>query len=177
MKATDYPGDLNGFLSNYTYQSELTKTLDNIAETPFTQSIINDIVLWKVNRYVRLNSGILELVESLVLLNNGEHRSAQPVLEHLLASEVRGVDLPMASTILRFRNPNTFQIIDRHAYRAVYDRKYGLHRSSPIHKKVSVYFDYLDELIEICRTRNLRFEMIDRALYQFDKDSNGPLSR
>ena len=85
------------------------------------------------------------------------------------------MDLPMASTILRFVNPEVFQIIDRHAYRAVYEKKYPLYTSTPTEKKLSVYFDYIDELIKLCEFRAIAFTTIDRLLYIFDKKNNGKL--
>jgi hypothetical protein len=56
-------------------------------------------------------------MDGLRLLNPGVEERARPILAALLAA--RGVDLPMASTFLRFRNPSVFQIIDRHAWVAV----------------------------------------------------------
>ena len=81
----------------------------------------------------------------------------------------------MASTILRFRNPQASQIIDRHAYRAVYGRDYPLHSASKVQDKLAVYFDYVDALIDLCQDGNVEFETIDRLLYEFDKKKNGPL--
>lgn len=151
----------------------MTKEFDNIHDVTFTQSLVNEIVLWKVNRYVSLDNEILVSIDNLKNLTQGRYRQAQSVLEILL--NVHGVDLPMASTFLRFRNPKVFQIIDRHAYRAVYDRVYPLNTSSSISRKVSTYFEYLDKLIELCRERNLEFQNIDKLLYEFDKQINGRL--
>jgi len=173
MKAIDYENNLNEFLKNYNYQANLTKKLDNLRRVTFTQSIVNEIVLWKVNRYVSLDNEILLSIDDLKTLTNGEHRQAQTVLESLLS--IHGVDLPMASTLLRFRNSKVFQIIDRHAYRAIYSRDYPLYATSSSSRKISTYFVYLDELIGLCRKRNLEFQTIDRLLYRFDKRINGRL--
>jgi len=173
MKAIDYENNLNEFLKNYNYQANLTKKLDNLRRVTFTQSIVNEIVLWKVNRYVSLDNEILLSIDNLKTLTNGEHRQAQTVLESLLS--IHGVDLPMASTLLRFRNSKAFQIIDRHAYRAIYSQDYPLYTSSSSSRKISTYFVYLDELIRLCRKRNLEFQTIDRLLYRFDKRINGRL--
>ena len=94
MKAIDYENNLNEFLKNYNYQANLTKKLDNLRRVTFTQSIVNEIVLWKVNRYVSLDNEILLSIDNLKTLTNGEHRQAQTVLESLLS--IHGVDLPMA---------------------------------------------------------------------------------
>ena len=37
------------------------------------------------------------------------------------------------------------------------------------------YFRYLDDLIELARTRGLEFRTLDRLLYVFDKQTNGKL--
>jgi len=173
MKAVDFTGDLNQFLAEYNYQPGLTEKLDTLGETRIDQEILNKIVLWKVNRYVFFDKPIMENLEQLRGLNPGEHRKADLTLKLMLSQ--RGVDLPMASTFMRFRNPCVFQIIDRHAYRAIFDKKYPLHQSSSTDQKVSVYFDYLDELIALCKRKTLQFETVDRLLYIFDKRKNGKL--
>jgi thermostable 8-oxoguanine DNA glycosylase len=173
MKASDFSGDLNTFLAQYNYQPELTARLDNLEGTAVDQLLINDIILWKVNRYVRINDDIVRQISELKVLKAGEHRKSKKELSTLL--ELNGVDLPMASTILRFINPEIFQIIDRHAYRAVYEKKYPLYTSTPTERKLSVYFDYIDELIKLCALKALAFATIDRLLYIFDKKDNGKL--
>lgn len=45
---------------DYEYQSELTNKLDFI-NSDFSQEIINEIVLWKINRYAKLSSETIEL--------------------------------------------------------------------------------------------------------------------
>ena len=128
MKAIDFSGDINEFLNDYEYQPELTSKLDSLEQAHFTQEIINEIVLWKLNRYAHLSDGVMRSLDVLKDLPEKSHREGKRVLECLL--EVNGVNLPMASTILRFRNPNVFQIVDQNAYRAVYGRKYPLYPSS-----------------------------------------------
>jgi hypothetical protein len=173
MKASEYSGDLRSFLTLYNYQPDLTKRLDNLEATALDQSLINDIVLWKVNRYVRVTDDILGQMAELKSLNSGEHRKAKGEISALL--KLDGVDLPMASTILRFVNPKVFQIIDRHAYRAVYGKKYPLYSSTPNDRKILEYFDYIDQLIELCELKKQAFTTIDRLLYVFDKKNNGKL--
>ena len=50
IKITD--GDLKNL--NYNYQEKLTGKLDNI-NSDFNQEIINEIVLWKVNRFAPIS--------------------------------------------------------------------------------------------------------------------------
>jgi hypothetical protein len=51
MKATEFDGDLSDFLRQYKYQPELTKKLDDLEGVNLTPELLNEIVLWKVNRY------------------------------------------------------------------------------------------------------------------------------
>ena len=173
MKAIEFNGDLNAYLKEYDYQPELTEKLDRIGNQNITQTTINEIVLWKVNRYVRANHELIHKLNALTSLRNGEHRQGIEALISLL--ETHGVDLPMASTLLRFRNPLVFQIIDQHAYRAVYGSKYPLYAGSPTTRKIATYNDYLDKLIELCRVKSIEFISSDRLLYMFDKKHNGKL--
>ena len=139
MKADEYQDDLNRFLSDYNYQPELTEKLDCLGDSSINQEILNEIVLWKINRYVSVSKSLLESIDRVKNLKQGEHKKASLLIELLL--KARGVDLAMASTILRFRNPAVFQIIDRHAYRAVTGTKLVLYTSTSADKKISVYFD------------------------------------
>ncbi len=173
MKAIESVEDLNIFLNLYKYQPELTKRLDNIGDDQLLPGLINEIVLWKVDRYVDLDENILIKLNEIKTLSNGEHRKCNNLIEQLL--KVHGVDLAMASTLLRFRNPKVFQIIDRHAYRAVYGEDFPLYSSSPSNRKIELYFDYIDQLIWLCKEKQLDFKTIDRLLYIFDKKKNGKL--
>ena len=172
-KITDYEKDSKVFLSDYEYQPALTDKLDKLDEETFNQELLNEILLWKVNRYATFDKEILDQIDSVKDYKLGEHRKGMNVLHGLL--KIKGVDIAMASTILRFRNPEVYQIIDRHAYRAVYGSKYPLYPSSSPYQKVDLYFDYLDELITIAEEKGIEFKTIDRLLYEFDKQLNGKL--
>ena len=172
MKATDYDGDLSAFLTTYRYQPDLTKSLDGL-EKSFEQADVNEIVLWKVNRYAQLSRETLRELNGVVDLKPGSHKSASKAVSALLRE--RGVDLPMASTLLRFRNPRVFQIIDGHAYRAISGADHSAFWGSTIESKVELYFRYLDDLIDLARAKNVDFQALDRMLYEFDKKKNGTL--
>lgn len=165
--------ELSGTLMNYKYQPELTAKL-NQAKEAFDQTTIQEIVLWKVNRYPILSLETIALLNELTTLRRGEHNLGQTVLELLLAKESKGVDLPMASTILRFRNPNVFQIIDRRAFRVLMNDKhsYTIHRTTPVSDKIKLYFSYLDRMLEFCEDKNISFSEADKILYQLDKNVN-----
>jgi thermostable 8-oxoguanine DNA glycosylase len=160
-------------LKRYQYQQALTTHLDTLPDKPFSQETVNEIVLWKVNRYVRLPKKLRDSIHVLRTLSPRDHRQAEPVLLNLL--NCHGVDLAMASTFLRFQNADVFQILDRHAYRAVFGERYRVNSKAPPHIKVAVYFKYLDALHSLATARRVAFRELDRILYMFDKEHNGAL--
>ena len=156
--AQAYGGNLADYLKGYKYQSRLTPHLDSLPDEPFSQETVNEIVLWKVNRYVQLPEQIRHSLYSLRALSPRQHRDAEVVLLSLL--NCAGVDLAMASTFLRFQNADVFQIIDRHAYRAVFGKRYPVHSGTASNAKASLYFTYLDTLHSLptssgCRSATL----------------------
>ena len=172
--AWDYSShDLRRFLDTYQYQAPLTERLDQLARHHLTQTSIMEIVLWKVNRYVEITAQVLDDLFDLVSLERKEHHRGESVLDALLGT--RGIDLPMASTLLRFQNPKVFQIIDRRAYRAIYGENYRLYSATSNKRKIQVYFAYLDKLNEFCDKMKVEFDTADRLLYEFDKKENGKL--
>ena len=50
--------------STYNFQTELTKKLDGF-NSDFDQATINEIVLWKVNRYVSIDTETIELLNKI----------------------------------------------------------------------------------------------------------------
>lgn len=154
---------------NYKFQPELTSILDNI-EDDFDQSIINQIVLWKVNRYSQLNESTLLLLNQInkhdLILNTD---ITEEILRNLLST--KGVQLVMASTILRFKNPNIYQIIDQRVYRFIYGKIMPKYFSS-IDIQIELYLEYLEKLREVCNHKQIDFILSDRILYDLDKNHN-----
>lgn len=164
----DDPGKL---LDEYNYQPELTRKLDALQADQLDMQTFYEIVLWKLNRYPSIPHDLLGELKEVGRLEPGEHRQARPVLCKMLRSP--GIALPMASTILRFLNPSTFQIIDDRVYRIVHPGK-AKYPSKPqkltqgyLSTSSEIYFDYLDALRRIASPR-LPFEQADRILYQLD---------
>jgi thermostable 8-oxoguanine DNA glycosylase len=172
--AQDCKDSLSEYLKRFKFQPDLTAHLDNLPDEPFSQETVNEIVLWKVNRYARLPQDVRDSLYSLRRLSANEHLKAEHVLLNLLRCD--GVDLPMASTFLRFQNAEVFQIVDRHAYRAAIGEPYPLHSATPTKTKVSTYFTYLDALHSLAASSGAAFRDLDRILYVFDKQHNGTLS-
>ena len=173
-KAGDHIGDLSAFGGEYyTYRSDLTARLDAF-EGAFSQSFINELVLWKVNRHVSVPAKLLSQLDGLRKWKKGQHEKARPLIADLLGTP--GVRLPMASTFLRFANPDVFQIIDRHAYRAVYGKSFLADvKKKSVQERIDLYFAYLVRLRKLCCDKSIRFREADRILFVFDRELNPPL--
>jgi hypothetical protein len=96
----------------------------------------------------------------------------------------------MASSILRFRNPAVFQIIDQRLHRVVYDKgdRIAYNREfkeyqrilngksdGKINQQCELYFRYLDDLIQLCNELNIQFLKSDRILFQYDLELGNKL--
>ncbi len=154
---------------NYKYQLELTSKLDGL-DDDFNQEIINEIVLWKVNRYSFLDD------ETFSVLN--KINKVDLVLDIELTTEIltkllntKGIQLAMASTILRFKNPDIYQIIDQRVYRFVYGIEMPKYFSS-IEKQIDFYIEYLQKLKQVCIEKGIDFNLSDRIIYELDKLHN-----
>lgn len=159
---------------DYNFQEKLTPELDNFAGE-FNQDPLNKIVLWKVNRYAAFDKETIELINAIDPSSDKLDKSfSKQLLKKLLKTD--GVGLPMASTILRFRNPKIYQIIDQRAYRFLC----GNHMKLPtgksekgIDEQIDKYLEYLQELKNTCQQYSVPFEDADRVLYIADKRVNG----
>ncbi|MCG9971159.1 hypothetical protein [Christiangramia crocea] len=162
-------------LEEYKYQKNLTLKLDNINDN-FDQNTINEIVLWKVNRYAELNKKTLSLLNKIRKKDRCLDKSlTEQILLHLLGKNQQGIQLAMASTILRFKNPNIYQILDQRVYRYIFGEKLNYSLSN-IHEQIELYFKYLEKLHLICEEYNIHFSTADRLLYLLDKKYNGKLN-
>jgi len=159
---------------NFDYQTDLTLRLDEHMGT-FDQNVINEIVLWKVNRYANVDSDILGLINSIDINSNIlDTDNTKKILQGLL--NTKGIKLPMASTILRFRNKNIYQIIDQRVYRIIYkDKKLKLTQylnDTNMHMQIELYLQYLKDLREVCTKFNIPFDKSDRILFMADRRIN-----
>jgi hypothetical protein len=161
-------------VSDFDYQKELTPELDKLSGA-FTQETINEIVLWKVNRYASVDENTLELINSIdAHATDLDEEKTKVVLKALIKH--KGIQLPMASAILRFRNKNVYQIIDQRVFRVLYkDEKLKL-KTQPSEKnlndQVDLYIQYLKDLKEACKLKDIRFEESDRILFMADRRIN-----
>ena len=154
---------------NYKYQLELTSKLDDL-NNDFNQEIINEIVLWKVNRYSFLDDETLSLLNKITKDNLViDVELTTEILTKLL--NTKGIQLAMASTILRFKNPNIYQIIDQRVFRFINGYNLPLYFSS-IEKQIELYIDYLQKLKQVCTEKEIEFRLSDRIIYELDKFHN-----
>jgi thermostable 8-oxoguanine DNA glycosylase len=171
IKKIDHKEELCKEDFEYDYNPDLSNELDNI-RGDFDQNIINKITLWKLNRYPHLTD---ELIRRLNKISNNEEYKEEhkKLLVDLLGCS--GVQLPMASTFLRFRNPKLFQIIDQHVYRLLTGNELSLPPSNSQSNKEKIcqfYFKYLGDLGKKCKELEIPFEKADRILYKADKRIN-----
>jgi thermostable 8-oxoguanine DNA glycosylase len=155
----------------YDYNPHLTKALDGITDD-FNQQIINMIALWKVNRYPYIPEDVLAALNE-IRNDTTIMKGHEELLLRLL--DCKGLQLPMASTFLRFRNPGLFQIIDQHVYRLLTGRELSLPVFPSEKNKKSIcetYFKYLRDLRAKCKDLDIPFENADRILYNADRRIN-----
>lgn len=158
---------------NYDYLPQITPMLDSY-DGNFDQVIVNKIVLWKVNRYAIIHDDILQQINRIKKTDV----SMSPVAVKCLLLNLftcHGIQLPMASTILRFKNPKLFQIIDQRVYRVIYGKKMKLPGSYNINnreKLANLYLQYLKDLRKKCEELSIPFDKADRILWKADKRIN-----
>lgn len=152
----------------YDYQEELTSKLDKLSGD-FNQSIINEIILWKLNRYANIDDDTLLNLNKISETDRKINQDlTRKILEKLLLT--KGIRLPIASSILRFKNPSLYQIIDQRAYRLINDDELKLPNS--VENQIELYLVYLSKLREVCKNNNIPFKDADRILYKIDKKVN-----
>lgn len=158
---------------NYDYLPQITPMLDSY-DGDFDQVIVNKIVLWKVNRYPIVHDDILQQLNCIKKTDVSISPVAVKTLFLKLLS-CHGIQLPMASAILRFKNPKLFQIIDQRVYRVIYGKKIKLPGSYNINnreKLADLYLQYLKDLRNKCEELSIPFEKADRILWMADKRIN-----
>ncbi|MFN8416365.1 MAG: hypothetical protein U0U66_08545 [Cytophagaceae bacterium] len=155
---------------NFKYQDILTKKLDS-NKNIFDQNTLNEIILWKVNRYAEFKENLISEINSI---NPNQAQidieKTRTILRMLL--NTKGVQLAMASTILRFRNSKIYQIIDQRVYRIINPRKELNLDNKNIDEQIDLYLSYLEDLTKICKDLKINFKEADRILYMADKRVN-----
>jgi flavorubredoxin len=163
---------ITGQEKEYKYQERVTEFLDEYDEF-FDQDHINKIVLWKLNRYSNINQSVMNKINAIEISGNELDESlTREILEELLTT--KGFRLPMASTVLRFRNPEIYQILDQRVYRLIYGKPLRLSYSKGgIDEQIDLYLEYLRKLKQISdASDDFDFKEADQVLYMLDKRVN-----
>jgi thermostable 8-oxoguanine DNA glycosylase len=163
------PALLERAATDYSFQDELTAELDRKTDD-FGEVTLLKIVLWKTNRYPKLESNTIQIINGL--RENYSEDKAKAALLHLL--NLKGFDLPLASTVLRFACPTELQIIDKRVYRLIMPVD-ALKIPHGKKQKVDMYFEYIEKLKEISLDCNIPFRKSDRIFYQLDKILNSDI--
>lgn len=169
------------YIKDFTYHPDLTSRLDGYGKNDkFTRSTFDEITLWKVSRYPDINEEIIDAVNELAQYDTLDEATDSLKRALNLLLNAKGVRLAMASTYLRFRNPQVFQIIDQRVYRQVqiiwYKRdpnpknpKLKLTVPRKIENQIDLYVQYLRDLRSMCQKENVEFFEADRVFYMKDK--------
>lgn len=169
---------LNESDHEFYFQTELTQKFDEGFDK-FNQEVLNEIVLWKVNRYAKIDDVTINLINEIdKFATEINFEQTKLILKAML--KVKGIQLPMASTILRFINKNIYQIIDQRVYRIIYKSKklkLKMHPSDKnLNDQIDLYLEYLRDLRAVCQKLNIPFDKSDRILFMADKRINKDIS-
>jgi hypothetical protein len=92
----------------------------------------------------------------------------------------KGIQLPMASTILRFKNKKIYQIIDQRVFRIIYKNKKlslkSYQNEKNMNDQIDIYIQYLKDLANVCDNMKIPFDKADRILFMADKRINKDIS-
>ncbi len=159
------------------YNTPLMQHLDSLdipeKKENRTRAALYEIVLWELNRFPGIDDALfMELGKAAEISPDG-FRKVKKTLHRLLACN--NVGLTMATAILRFINPETFQTMNRrNAHVVMPSAVFPIPPSKPgnayYDAACEFYFKYLEELRR--RAGNgFEFRIMDRMLYQADKAS------
>ena len=169
--------DYQGVLGRFTYDdgTDILNRVSSVEAGDYRENrdIINEIVLWKMNRRPQVTEELIDAIFSLkeiktplqVLMDEKTER----VVEKLL--QTKGMQLPMASTVLHFYYPEIFPIIDQRAYRELYAMDYPK-TMTKIPMLTELYLKYIKDCWEYQQEKcpEIAFSQIDKILYRLDKE-------
>ncbi len=151
------------------YRTKLMERLDSLdlKENPgnWNRASLYEIVLWELNRYPEIDDALFADLGKAAEIPPGEHRRGKELLLRLL--DCRNVGVTMATAILRFVNPETFQTMNARNSHVVLGGENDPPEKPP-EAIADYYFRYLDEL-RLLTGDGFDFRYADRLLYQVDK--------
>ena len=141
----------------------LFEKLEGAAQDGLTQDALEAVARWKyrggaLRKLVKENEALGINVQKITKKSFDPATNEQPRIEKLRG--LRGVDWPMASTILHFVFPDRYPILDLRAMRTVGG-------------STNFTFEKWEEYCELCRmTANeygmMKLRVLDRALWMYD---------
>lgn len=139
--------------------------------------IINEIVVWKINRRQKVKNALVlevkELSNDLTDYNKVANYKDKIKETYNKLIKSKGVSAAMASTILKMFMPEALPIIDQRAYREIYKGK-----EMPSKVDGDKYLEYVDGVInQFNKESGINFSDMDKVLYQRDKAKGKPLKR
>lgn len=164
-------------LDRFTYddEAEIMSRISSVDRKDYraNKDIINEIVLWKMNRRPQVQEKLIDALFELDTVKTPmeavKSEKASKILAMLLWS--KGMRLPMASTVLHFYYPDVFPIIDQRAYRELYGKEFPGNLTK-VEALTKLYFKYVEDCY-IYQQRNcpeIPYAKIDKVLYQLDKE-------
>jgi len=158
----------------YEDESDIMERIASATNTNYRENrdIINEIILWKMNRMPHFDNELIDMIYSLEDISTPENavksEKTKRVVRKLL--QTKGMKLPMASTVLHFYFPRVFPIIDQRAYRELYGDEYPQYIK--LDAMVDMYMKYIEDTWRYQREKcpEIPYEKIDKILYQLDKE-------
>ena len=159
----------------YDDESEILDRISKVDKADYRENrdIINEIVLWKMNRRPQVEEKLIDAIYRLKKIETpieaANSEITKQVVEMLLLT--KGMQLPMASTVLHFYFPNIYPIIDQRAYRELYGNDYPKNITK-MKLFVELYLKYIVDCYHYQQERcpEIPFAKIDKVLYQIDKE-------
>ena len=162
--------DYQGVLGRFTYDNgtDIRNRISAVEAGDYRENrdIINEIVLWKMNRRPQVTEELIDAIFSLK-----EIKTPLQVLADKKTERVVEKLLQTASTVLHFYYPVIFPIIDQRAYRELYAMDYPK-TMTKIPMLTELYLKYIKDCWEYQQEKcpEIAFSQIDKVLYQLDKE-------
>jgi len=170
--------DYKKLLDSYAYESDcgIKSRIEHSdgSNAQENKDIINEIVLWKINRSVGIKDELICQIRDLKI-NDPNDASTNPKVNQIIIELLHsdGIQIAMASTILKMFHPDIFPIIDQRAYRELFNEEMPKYYSKDATVKYAdTYQNYIQQcyLYQQNNCPYLDFNDIDKILYQIDKE-------
>ncbi len=176
--------DYSEILNKYDYAS-YDNIIDRVRHCDFSNEqeaddIINSIVLWKINRQVKMDHSLIIKINNLDCDNVHSLDKHDNEIRNILFAMLHtgGVRIAMASTILKMFKPLLFPILDQRAYRVIYGRDFpNYYGEVGVARYIELYMQYIKDCHEFRQANcpDIPFNKIDELLYQMDIENGNKI--